>query len=71
MELACLAAAGSDAAQLCHIMPVDDINRVVGKVGDVHAALLRNQAKVVPIAGKQVTIAGTLAGDTLKVDSVK
>ena len=46
MELACLAAAGSDAAQLRQILPVDDINRVVGKVGDVHAALLRIGGKV-------------------------
>ena len=32
---------------------------------------IADQAKVVPMAGKQVTIAGTLTGDTLKVDSIK
>lgn len=32
---------------------------------------IADQSKVVPMAGKQVTIAGTLTGDTLKVDSVK
>jgi hypothetical protein len=37
--------------------------------GKVHK--IGDQAKVVPMAGKQVTIAGTLTGDALKVDSVK
>ena len=30
-----------------------------------------DQAKVTPMAGKQVTIMGTMAGDTIKVASVK
>ena len=30
-----------------------------------------NQAQVVPLAGKQVTISGTMTGDTIKLDSVK
>jgi len=39
--------------------------------GDGKVYKIADQAKVVPMAGKQVTIAGTLSGDTLKVDSVK
>jgi hypothetical protein len=30
-----------------------------------------DQAKVTPLAGKQVTITGTMTGDTIKVASVK
>ena len=32
---------------------------------------IAEQDKVVPEAGKKVTISGTLTGDTIKVDSVK
>ncbi len=32
---------------------------------------IADQAKVVPLAGKQVTINGTLQGETIKVASVK
>lgn len=32
---------------------------------------LDNQAKVTPLAGKQVTIMGDMKGDTITVDSVK
>jgi uncharacterized membrane protein len=32
---------------------------------------IADQAKVTPMAGKQVTITGKMAGDTITVDSVK
>ena len=42
---------------------------LLGEDGKVYK--IANQAKVIPMAGKEVTISGKATGDTITVDSVK
>jgi uncharacterized membrane protein len=67
----CSANAGMKGNVDCATMCIKGGAAAVLVTDDGKVYKIADQAKVVPLAGKQVTITGTMKGDTITVASVK
>lgn len=67
----CAAKAGMRGNVDCATACIKDGSPAVLVTADGKVYKLDDQAKVVPLAGKQVTVTGMMKGDTITVSSVK
>ena len=67
----CSAKAGMRGNVDCATACIKDGSPAVLVTADGKVYKLDDQAKVVPLAGKQVTVTGMMKGDTIAVSSVK